>query len=708
MQQLTQELKSGQMEIMEVPFPSLSPGKLLIRNFYSVVSAGTEGKTVSDARKGYIAKAMSRQKEVMQVIEMIKTDGLKSTYKSVMNKLEAPSALGYSCAGEVIAVGADVKGFKVGDKVACGGQEAYHADVVAVNRNLCVKVPENVDISHAAFTTIASIAIQGIRQADLRLGENCVVIGLGLIGQLTIQLLNASGIFSIGIDINDYQLDLSNISGANLSLNRSNADLEKTILDACKGFGTDAVIITAGTNSADPVDLAGRLCRQKGKVVIVGSVPTGFRREQYYRKELELRMSCSYGPGRYDINYEEKGVDYPIGYVRWTENRNMQTYLELLSRGQLKIDKLISHTYSLIDVPQAYNMILSKSEPFCGILIKYDIQKEITSTVILNTKKYDKNEPNIGFIGAGSFAQNLILPNLKGKANFIGVANSSGNSTKKIANKYGFSYASGSADELISDNTINLMFIATRHNLHAEFVMKCLQNNKNIFVEKPLCLTREELESIKSEYDKKNLHLFVGFNRRFAPQIVSIMKTMSEIIPKSINYRINAGSLPSTHWAQDLQIGGGRIIGEVCHFIDLCMYISGGRITSVSANSITDAVSLNDTLIVNLSFSNGSIASISYFSNGNRSLPKEYLEVFCAGQVAVIDDFKTMTFYGRKVNRTKLPRQDKGHRNEITEFLQAIKTGDKSPVSFEDIYLSTRATFAVIDSLKERKTINFS
>lgn len=708
MHQLTQQLKSGKMEILEVPFPSFSSGQLLVRNFYSVISAGTEGKTVSDARKGYISKAMSRQKEVKQVIEMIKTDGLKSAYQTVMNKLEAPSALGYSCAGEVIGVGNNVRGFKVGDKVACGGQGAYHADVVSVNQNLCVKVPDNVDISHAAFTTIASIAIQGIRQADLRLGENCVVIGLGLIGLLTIQLLKAAGIHAIGIDIDDYQVELANISGADLSLNRSRPGLEKAIIEITKGFGADAVIITAGTSSTDPVDLAGRLCRQKGKVVIVGAVPTGFSRESYYKKELDLRMSCSYGPGRYDINYEEKGIDYPIGYVRWTENRNMQTYLSLLSSGQLKIDKLISHTFSLLDAPDAYKMILNKSERFTGILIRYDTQKEIISTIILNDKQYNKNEPNVGFIGAGSFAQNLLLPNLKGKANFVGVATATGNSAKNIAAKYGFSYASGNADEIITDSKINTIFIATRHNLHAEFILKCLRYNKNIFVEKPLCMTKEELESIKTEYDKNNLHLFVGFNRRFAPQVVSIKKAMSGTIPKSINYRINAGSMPSSHWVQDPEIGGGRIIGEVCHFIDLCMHIAGGRITSVSANSITDAFLLNDTLSINLSFSNGSLASICYFSNGNKNLSKEYLEVFCAGQVAIIDDFKEMTLYGEKIKKSKLAKQDKGHRSEIIEFLQSIKNGTHSPIPFEDIYISTLATFAVLDSLKERRTIHLS
>jgi predicted dehydrogenase/threonine dehydrogenase-like Zn-dependent dehydrogenase len=706
MHQLTQQLKSGKMEILEVPFPALSPGQLLVRNFYSVISAGTEGKTVSDARKSYIAKARSRQKEVKQVVEMIKTDGLKSTYQTVMNKLEAPSALGYSCVGEVLSVGANVKGFKVGDKVACGGQGAYHAEVVSVFQNLCVKVPENVDISHAAFTTIASIAIQGIRQADLRLGENCVVIGLGLIGQLTVQLLKASGIHAIGIDIDDYQVELAHESGADLSLNRSGVDLEKVILEATKGFGTDAVIITAGSGSTDPVDLAGRLCRPKGKVVIVGSVPTGFSREFYYKKELDLRMSCSYGPGRYDVNYEEKGIDYPIGYIRWTENRNMQTYLDLLSNGLLKIDRLISHIFSLHDAPEAYNMILNKSERFTGILIRYDFQKEIKSKVILDNKQYSEIEPNVGFIGAGSFAQNLLLPNIKGKANFIGVATSNGNSARNIADKYGFSYASGNADELIADSKINTVFIATRHNLHAEFILKCLQSDKNIFVEKPLCMTKEELETIKNDYHKKNVKLLVGFNRRFAPQIVSIKKELSNTTPKSINYRINAGTLPPTHWVQDPEIGGGRIIGEVCHFIDLCMHIAGGRISSVSANSITDAVSLHDTLTVNLSFSNGSVASVCYFSNGNKNLPKEYLEVFCAGQVAIIDDFKKMTLYGRKIKSSSLSKQDKGHKSEIDEFLQSIKNGTGSPISFEDIYLSTLATFAVIDSLKEGRTIH--
>lgn len=706
MQQLTQELKSGHMEILEVPFPALNKGQVLVRNHYSVISAGTEGKTVSDARKGYIAKAKSRQKEVRQVIEMIKTNGFRETYKLVMNKLEAPSSLGYSCAGEVIAVAGDVNDLKPGDLVACGGQGAFHADVVSVFRNLCVKVPEGQDLKHAAFATIASIAIQGIRQAELKFGETCLIIGLGLIGQLSIQILKAAGIKVTGVDISEDQVKLAKENGADLALNRNQEGIEKMISRFTDGHGVDAIIITAGTSSADPVNFAGAVARRKAKVVIVGAVPTGFDRPNYYKKELDLRMSSSYGPGRYDMNYEEKGIDYPVEYVRWTENRNMQAFIDLLSAGKLNMDKLITHTFNLEGAPEAYNMILEKAQPLTGVLIQYD-HTEPAREVHFEKVQALSGKPEAGFIGAGNFAQNMLLPRLKGLCNFAGISTAFGNESRYVAKKYGFKYCTDSGDKIVEDENINTVFIVTRHNLHAEYIKKALLKGKNIFVEKPLTMNLEELEEIRQLYVSKSGKgiLMLGFNRRFSPHIQFIREKLHPCQPRSINIRINAGTVPKDHWIHDPAIGGGRIIGEACHFIDLAMYLADASINSVYATEIKDPDNLKDTVNINLTFTNGSIANISYFSNGNKAVSKEYLEVFCDGTVGMIDDFKKSCFYGTKKSTFKTKGQDKGHTAELKQFINSIEEGKASPISFEEIYLSTLATFKVIESISLKKNL---
>jgi polar amino acid transport system substrate-binding protein len=711
MQQLTQELKSGKMEILEVPFPALNKGDVLVRNYYSVISAGTEGKTVTDARKGYIAKARSRQKEVKQVMDMVKRTGFLATYQLVMNKLDTPAALGYSCAGEVIAVGSEVTNFKVGDKVACGGASASHADVVSVPVNLCVKIPDNVDLKHAAFTTIAAIAIQGIRQAELKMGENCLIIGMGLLGQLTAKILKASGIKAICVDVSDKQVAQSQETGVENVYNRNTAAMEDLIQQFSNGNGVDAVIITAGTSSLDPIEFAGSSARKKGKVVIVGAVPTGFDRVNYFKKELDLRMSMSYGPGRYDINYEEKGIDYPIGYVRWTENRNMQSYIDLLSSKAIDVEPLISHTYNIEDAPSAYDMILEKVEAYNGVVIKYDEVKKLASTIELNKKTISKEEANIGMIGAGNFAQGTLLPKMKNLCNFIGVATARGNIARYVADKYGFGYCAENADQLINDEKINTIFITTRHNSHAEYVIKAIKNSKNVFVEKPLALTEAELEEIRTEYEtaaKNNTakKVMVGFNRRFAPAVIEVKKLFVASQPKTINMRINAGVVAADHWVNDPVVGGGRIIGEGCHFIDLAMHLAGDKITSVSANAMQDANNLNNTVVINLSFANGSVASINYFSNGNKNLSKESIEVFCGGVVASIDDFKTVTVYDKTTNTISYKGQDKGHANELKLFLRAISEGKASPVSFEECYISSLATLKVLQSIKENRKID--
>ncbi|MBK6990169.1 MAG: bi-domain-containing oxidoreductase [Bacteroidetes bacterium] len=704
MEQLVQSLKDGAMQLLQVPFPALQPGCILVRNHFSVISAGTEGKSVKDARLGYVAKARARKEEVGKVMKSVQNFGLIPTYKMVMNKLESPSPLGYCCAGEVIAVASDVKDFRIGDFVACGGNTAVHAEVVAVPVNLCVKISNDVNIRDAAFATLGAIAMQGIRQADLRLGENAVVIGLGLIGQLTIQMLNAAGIRTIGIDIDERMVQLASANGCELSINRRSETLENDVLDFTAGHGTDAVIITAGTDSTDPVDLAGALSRKKGKVVIVGAVPTGFKRANYFKKELELKMSSSYGPGRYDREYEEEGIDYPYAYVRWTENRNMEAFVELLRKGKLNIAGLITHEYPFSKAEDAYKVIVEKTEPFTGMVLKYDVKKELVSNVKLAERKYSKSQPVIGLIGAGSFAQNYLLPALKDKAQLAIVATARPNNARYIADKYSFASCTGNASEVFSDKDVNTVFIATRHDTHAEYVMEALKSNKNIFVEKPLCLTENDLHQIKAIYDTKSVQLMLGFNRRFSPytetlrSFISQSEKLSSASPIAINYRINAGVVAADHWVHDPKVGGGRILGEVCHFIDLCTFITGSKVAGVSANSMNTADGKTDTLTVNLSFANGSIANISYFSNGQKELPKERLEVFAGGVVAIIDDFKSVATYGKTVSE-KSGKQDKGHAKEVELFMNSIREGKDAPIPFDEIYHSMLVTFKVLESI---------
>lgn len=701
MKQLIQQLKSGKMEIVEVPAPNMDESSILVKSYFSVISAGTEGKTVKDARLGYIGKAKARQKEVKAVIEIAKTQGILKTIDMVKNKLETYSSLGYSCAGEVLEIGKNVNNFKVGDFVACGGANAVHAEVVAVPKNLCVKVPRQVNLKFAAFTTVASIAIQGIRQAEVKFGESCAVIGLGLIGQLTVQILNVAGIKTIGIDIDQSKVDLAKELGAKLSLNRNMDGLENIINENTNRYGVDAVIIAAGTLSTDPIDFAGLICRKKGKVVIVGAVPTGFSRENFYKKELDLRMSASYGPGRYDPTYEEKGIDYPIGFVRWTENRNMQSFIDLLAENKIDMNKIITHQFDLNDAADAYNMIVNNSSPYIGIILKYNMEKQFAQKLLIKKNKSNiAQKVKIGFIGAGSFAQNMILPNIPANVNFQGVATSRGNTSKYVAEKYNFQFATTNGNDIIEDKEINTIFITTRHNLHAEYVRKGLKANKNVFVEKPLCLYENELVEIKKIYEESNSKLMLGFNRRFSPFIRKIKDKTLNDFPKAINYRINAGYIPKEHWIQDFEIGGGRIIGEVCHFIDLAMFLAGSQIISISAISTEDNESLNDVLTIQIKFGNRSISTISYFANGSKKLSKEYLEVYYAGTTYIIDDFKEMNIYSDVKKRSKMSSQDKGHKDEVKQFIESINQGINSPISFEEIYNSTLATFKVLESLK--------
>lgn len=727
MQQLTQKLKSGKMQIIEAPIPDLKTGMILVRNFYSLISAGTEGSTVRAARKGYIGKAMERPQQVKQVIDTLKTQGPIQTYRAVMKKLDAYSPLGYSCVGEVIDVACDVDSIKVGDFVACGGQTASHAEVVAVPCNLCVKLlgvqeaeregrPEEY-LKAAAYNTLGAIALQGIRQADLHLGECCLVLGLGLLGQLTAILLKASGIKVIGVDIDENMVNMAAQHCLDLGLMRGTVDIENRILEFTHGVGCDAVIITAASDSLDPINFAGSMARKKGTIVVVGAVPTGFDREpHFYKKELTVKMSCSYGPGRYDPEYEEKGRDYPIGYVRWTENRNMQAFQEFLASGKIDISHLTTHVFKLENAPAAYDMILEKSEPYIGILIEYDRAKEIKRDKVIVHRASQiaphASRVTIGFIGAGSYAQSYLLPNIPKIPELIlkGVMTASSTSSRSVAERFGFEFCTGKEGDILEDPDINTVFVATRHDTHAEYVIRALKAGKHVFVEKPLCITEAQLQEIILTYrslitNNQSPILMVGFNRRFSP-LAKIIREKLGTGTMSMIYRINAGPIPTDSWVQDREVGGGRILSEVCHFVDYLTYSNGSLPTSVYAVAIDDPHHNYDTLTVSLGYENGSIGSIQYFSNGSKSLAKEYVEIYKQGITVVLNDFRELIIYGKgKLLKKKHFTNDKGQKDEVRAFIDIILNGRPSLIPAEEIFNTTEVVFKIIESIRIGQTI---
>lgn len=711
MKQLTHKLKNGEMQVLDVPLPVLGPGKVMVKNHYSLISAGTEGSSVTAARKSLVGKAKERPQQVKQVIDALKQQGPVQTYRAVMKKLDSYSPLGYSSAGEVIKVASDVQGFVVGNLVACGGAGyANHAEIIAVPSNLCVKLPENADLKKASYNTIGAIALQGIRQADLRIGETCAVIGLGLIGQLTCLILRASGVKVVGIDINPDIVEIASKHCADMAFVREEPGLAERIGEFTEGIGVDAVIITAGTSSLDPINFAGQIARKKGRVVVVGAVPTGFEREPYYyRKELELRMSCSYGPGRYDLNYEEKGMDYPAAYVRWTERRNMQAFQELVHSGRIDIDYLTTHEFPFEEAAKAYDMIVSHSEPFLGIILKYDTDKPIGKEPVTVNQVRPAGKVGLAFIGAGSYAQGYLLPNIPKDKEVVrkAIITNSGATSKRVAERYGFEFCTSDVKDILESADVNTVFITTRHDSHAEYVLKSLQAGKHVFVEKPICLNQEELEKIEKVYQEKpQTQLMVGFNRRFAP-LTKILKGKLRGSPMSMIYRVNAGVVPADTWIQDTTIGGGRIIGEVCHFVDFLTFMCGSLPVRVYASALPDSRCLNDTVTVNLEFANGSVGTICYFANGSKRLSKEYVEVYQSGLTGIIRDFKELHIFGNgKPERKKLLSQNKGQACMVRTFIERIKNGGAPMIGAHEIFAVARTTFCIIESLQNHQAVS--
>jgi len=707
MKQILQNFKTGILSVEDVPVPRVQDNGLLVKNAFSLISAGTERSSVELARKGLIGKAKSRPADVKKLIKLAKKQGIRYAYKTAMNRLDTPTPLGYSSAGIVMEVGKDVQGFKVGDNVACaGGGYASHAEVIFVPENLCVKVPKGIGLDWAAFTTLGSIAMQGIRQADLRVGENVAVIGLGLLGQLTIQILRASGCRVIGIDLESDKIKLAKKCGADNAILRTE-NVTNLVEHFTDSRGVDAVIITAATSSNDPFILAPDICRDRAKVVLVGVSKLDFPREPYYRKELSLVLARSYGPGRYDTLYEEAGIDYPIGYVRWTEKRNMEAVLNLMAEEKMNIAPLISHRFKITEAQKAYDIVLGKTEDKpLGILFEYDIEKQHEAKIIISKSRFAlatmPSAINVGLIGPGNFAKSFLLPNMKyEEVNLAGVADVQGTNAKAVAQKFGYKYCTTNYQELLDDKTISTIFIATRHNLHAQLITESLKAGKHVFCEKPLCITQKELNQIikvRSMPSALGTLLLIGYNRRFAPLTKEAKSFLGEkTVPYLINYRVNAGTLSKDHWLLDLKQGGGRIIGEVCHFIDYISYFTGSPLKIVYAQSLSNS---DDNIIATLEYEDGSLGSISYFAVGDADFPKERIEIFGDEKVCVIDDFARAVFSSEgKQTKTRIP-QDKGYKNEIQAFLDAIRNGKKSPISFRQIVETTMATFLINESVR--------
>jgi len=707
MKQVIQNFKTGELSVAQVPPPALARGFVLVRNHFSLISAGTERSIVSTAQASLLGKARQRPDLVKQVLDSFRKDGFTETLKRVRTKLETLRELGYSSAGTILA-SMDTQGrFKRDDRVACGGGGyASHAGIVTVPQNLVVKVPETVGLDAAAFTTLGAIAMQGVRQANPRLGEFVCVIGLGLLGQITAQVLRANGCQVFGVDTADSMAALAAKTSCQAARMRSDTDLECAFAAFTGGHGFDAVIITAATQSTDPVELAAAILRKKGVIVIVGAVPMNVPREpHFYKKELELKISCSYGPGRYDPTYEEEGHDYPYGYVRWTENRNMEAFVKLLDNRSVDVQPLVTHVFELEQAEKAYDIVTGKiSERHLGILLKYSEAHETHPVAATpQSASGSRDRPGIGFIGAGSFAQKFLIPFARQGGNLISVVTSRGVTAKSVGEKFRFRCHSTDVHDVLTHPAVNTVFIATRHDTHAAFAAAALEAGKNVFVEKPLALREDELAQVLEVASRRaDCRLMVGYNRRFSPLARHAREVFQRVSgPLLINYRVNAGFLPKEHWTQTEQ-GGGRILGEVCHFVDLMQFLTGSEPVVVYALTIAaDNCQMpdQDNVVISLRFQNGSVGQIGYVACGANLLSKERIEIYGGGQSFVIDDFRLGEHYAGASRRTvKLP--GKGHEEEVEAFLHAICHGRPSPIPLDSLALTNVVTFAILDSLR--------
>jgi predicted dehydrogenase/threonine dehydrogenase-like Zn-dependent dehydrogenase len=723
MKQLLQNMKTGKTTVEEIPIPTPHSGQALVRVAASLVSAGTERMLVEFGEKSLLGKARSRPDLVRQVVDKMKRDGVLPTVQAAFNRLDQPIPLGYSSAGVIVSVGDSMEGFKVGQRVACaGGGFAVHAEYNLIPHNLLTLLPDGVDFESAAFTTLGAIALHGFRLAEPQLGENVAVIGMGLLGILAAQIAVASGCHVLGIDTNPERVALAVSLGLNACQREQAVESAQTFTGST---GFDVVLICADTTSNDPVELAAVIARDRAHIVATGAVGLTFPRKIYFEKELSFVNSRSYGPGRYDPAYEEHGDDYPIGYVRWTEGRNFKAVVDLLAGHKLKVKDLITHRFPIERAAEAYAIITGKEQqPFLGILLTYSGKEEERPQKAVFTKTHRPAQAvRLGVLGAGLFANATLLPAIQKipGIELVGIASAAGLHAKHAAQKFGFAYAASSADEIIQDPEINTLAILTRHDSHSELVLKGLQAGKHVFVEKPLAIDRDGLDKViaalaldggrqvetdRLESSVKGL-LTVGFNRRFAPLAGLLAVHFAQRAEALyMHYRINAGFIPLSHWTHDPGQGGGRVIGEGCHFVDFLTFLAGAAPVSVCAIALPDVGKYHaDNISMTFTFPDGSIGVVDYLANGDKSLPKERIEVFCGGRVAVLDDFRSLELI-REGRRTVTRKpQNKGWVDEWVAFEDAIREGGEAPIPYEQLIGVTKATFAAVESLRVGKTI---
>ncbi len=705
MKQVLQNLKSGKLSVADVPTPTLRDGGVLVRTRTSLISVGTEKMLIDLAKKSLAGKARARPDLVKKVLKKLKTEGFLATLRTVMGRLSSSLPLGYSAVGEIEAVGAGLEGvFRPGDRVACAGAGyANHAEFLFVPANLCVKMPKGLSDREGAFVTLGAIAMQGVRVADPRLGETVGVMGLGLLGQITVQLLRAAGCRVLGLDLDERRVDQALAAGAEAGGVVGRDDAVALAHGMTGGQGLDAVVIAAATSSSQPVALAGELLRKKGRVSVVGAVGMDIPRDSYYRKELDLRLSCSYGPGRYDPAYEEKGQDYPYSYVRWTEKRNMESFLDLAATGRLDLAPLVTHEYGIASAEEAYAMLNDGgAASFMGILLNYPEDAKPTARVTVSGDRPEKGVDGpvrVGVIGAGNFARSVLLPELSKieGVTFQAVADAAGVPAHDAAKRFGAKTAASDPLAVLDDPDVDAVIVTTRHDSHAELVASAIERGKPVFTEKPLAIDQAGLNRIIEAHEARPGLVQVGFNRRFSPHAAALKEHFPvETGPIAVHFRVNAGEIPPEVWVHDPEVGGGRIIGEGCHFLDVIRFLVGGDPVSVEAHALAA-----DTVVATLGYENGSVGSLMYASNGDASMPKERIEVFGGGRSAVLEDWRVLTLYaGGKAKVTK-GRQEKGFREELTAFVTAVEEGGSSPIPLVESVATTRATFAIMRALRE-------
>ncbi|NQV77619.1 MAG: Gfo/Idh/MocA family oxidoreductase [Lutibacter sp.] len=708
MKQIIQNLRTGKTILEELPVPVVKYGHVLIKTHRSLISLGTEKMLVEFGKSSLIKKARSQPEKVKQVLDKIKTEGLLPTLEAVFKKLDEPLPLGYCNSGEIIAIGEGVTGFSIGDRVASNGP---HAEIVSVPKMLVVPIPNNVSYEEACFTVIGSIGLQGIRLVNPVFGETIVVIGLGLIGLITAEMLVASGCNVIGFDFDVVKVELAKKRGVD-AYSAKNIDSVKLVEKLTNSNGADAVIITASTSSNDVISQAANMSRKKGRIVLVGVVGLNINRADFFKKELSFQVSCSYGPGRYDESYENSGIDYPFGYVRWTERRNFEAILVAIEKGQLHVKDLITNSLPLSEYQKIYENLSTSG---IASILEYDNQSLDINSKIIQTKVRKNNSEIakgvISIIGAGNFTKMVLLPSLKGAGVFLKYITSAGGlNAKTLAKKYGIEFSTTEYNSVLSDKEVDTVFITTRHNLHAKLVCEALDHDKHVFVEKPLALNLDELKDITEKYEAivNNRIIHVGFNRRFSPHSQKVKQLLASV-SSEINMiaTINAGYIPQDVWVHDMKIGGGRIIGEACHFIDLMTFFSGSLVESVCMSALGNHPSDNsDNAIIMLKFKNGSQGVINYFSNGSKECSKERLEIFSQQKTIVIDNFRRTDGYGYKGFSSMRTKLNKGHSNQFKQFISAIKNGSGQLIPMEELSNTAKASFGAIESLKSKKWIN--